>query len=81
MCWSTISDQLTINSNGTYSDVSQYTTSQGTSASSTENGTYSNNNGAVTFNDQTDGFVYQGSLSGSVLTEIVAGLTEVYQRQ
>jgi hypothetical protein len=74
-------DVLTINANGTYTDVSQYTTTNGSSATDTESGTYTNNNGAVTFNDLTDNLTYQGSLSGSVLTEVVAGLTEVYQHQ
>jgi hypothetical protein len=71
------SDVLTLFSNGTYTDVPQYSPSQG---SSTENGTWSNNNGSITFDDQTDGIEYQGSVSGTVLTEFVSGFTEVYHK-
>ena len=69
-------DVLTINTNGTYTDVASY--SNGTTT--TEQGTYSNNNGAITFNDQTDSVVYSGSLSNSVLTEISGSYTEVFQK-
>ena len=70
------SDLLTMDANGNYTDAATY--SNGTT--STEQGTYSYNNGAITFNDITDGVVYQGSLSGSVLTEISSGYTEVFQK-
>ena len=70
------SDVLTLFADGTFSDVGQY--SDGTAI--VEQGFYSNNNGSITFVDQPSGFTYQGSLSGSVLTEIVNGLTETYQK-
>ena len=74
------SDVLTLNSDGTYSDVGQYSSAQG-NTSITENGTWTNNNGSITFDDQTDGIEYQGSVSGTVLTEIVDNYTEVYQKR
>ena len=37
--------------------------------SSTEQGLWSINNNLITFEDQTDGITYTGSVSGSVLTE------------
>ncbi len=47
-----------------------------------EDGTWTANNGSIQFYDQTDGGVtYQGSLSGSILTEIAQGYTQVYARQ
>lgn len=74
------SDMLTLNSDGTYTDVGQYSSAQG-NTSITENGTWTNNNGSITFDDQTDGIEYQGSVSGTVLTEIVDNYTEVYQKR
>jgi hypothetical protein len=70
------SDILTMGSNGSYTDIATY--SNGTTT--TEQGTYSNNNGSITFTDLTDSVVYQGSLSGSVLTEISGSYTEVFQK-
>src|SRR5205814_3773626 len=75
------SSVLTLNSDGTYTEVSQWTSSQSGNYSLTELGTYSNTNGSITFYDQTDNVVYKGSLSGAVLTEISGGLTQVYQKQ
>ena len=75
-----VGDQLTINGDGSYFDVAQYAAPNGGTVSQTESGTYANNNGAIVFYDQTDNITYQGSLSGSVLTEVVAGLTEAYRK-
>src|SRR5689334_24383013 len=60
-----VSDQLILNSNGTYSDQANFSNA----GSIVENGLWSINNNLVTFNDQTDGINYTASLSGSVLTE------------
>ncbi len=74
-------DVLTLNSNGTYTDVSQWTSSRTGNFTVTELGTYTATNGAITFFDQTDNTTYSGSLSGAVLTEISSdGLTQVYQK-
>lgn len=75
-----VADQLTLNDDGTYVDVAQYALARGGFATTTEYGTFESNNGAIFFDDQTDGLSYQGSLSGRVLTEIVGGLTEVFQK-
>ena len=70
------SDQLVLNTDGTFTDVARYSNGQST----TEVGYYTSLNGSITFNDQTSGMSYQGSLSGTVLTEIVSGFTETYQK-
>jgi hypothetical protein len=77
------SDQLTLNSNGTYVDVASFSGG----GSSTEQGIWSINNNLITFSDQTDGISYTGSVSGSVLTETFnntggfsGSVTEVYQK-
>ena len=77
-----VSDQLTLNSNGTYVDVATFSNA----VTATEQGLWSINNNLISFQDQTDNFSYQGSLSGSVLTESFpstngsGSITEVYQR-
>ena len=75
------SDLLTMNADGSYSDIAQFTSAQNGNYTVSEFGTYSQVNGSITFFDQTDGIQYNGSLSGSVLTEINSGVTEVYQKQ
>src|SRR3569833_3194012 len=77
---SVTAEVLTLNSDGSYSDVASY--SDGTTF--TELGYYSVFNNAITFQDQTaGGITYQGSISGDVLTEITGNgqFTAVYQRQ
>lgn len=70
-----ISDQLTLHYDGTYEDVSQYS-----NASSTfDEGDYINENGAITFYS-TAGDTFQGSVSGSVLTQILPSYTQVFER-
>lgn len=75
-----ISDQLTLNSNGTYTDIATY--SDG--SSSPEQGYWSINNNLISFNEQSGTANYTGSLSGNVLTETFAvnngTITEVYQK-
>jgi hypothetical protein len=71
-----VGDQLVLNTDGTFTDVARYSNGQ----SNTEGGYYTSLNGSITFNDQTSGGSYQGSLSGTVLTEIVNGFTEIYQK-
>jgi hypothetical protein len=70
------SEQLSLNNDGTYNDVSRYTDG----SSFTEVGYYTQYNNAITFNDQTDNLTYQGSVSGNVLTEISNGFTAAYQK-
>ena len=69
-------DVLSLSSDGTFIDRSNYSNGQ----ASTQQGYFTNNNGAIVFSDQTSGFTYQGSLSGQVLTEIVSGYTQAYQK-
>jgi hypothetical protein len=77
------SDQLVLNSDGSYADQATYSNAP----SRFEQGTWFISNNLITFNDQTDGIQYTGSLSGNVLTESFqqvgggASITEVYQRQ
>ena len=71
-----MSDVLTLNADGTFSDDAQF--SDG--SVEVEQGFYTNNNGAIDFTDTDTGERFSASLSGTVLTEFVSGLTEVYQR-
>jgi len=75
-----VSDQLTLNANGTYTDVATFSNVNSTP----EQGYWSINNNLISFTDQVTNTSYTGSLSGSVLTETFAlnsgTLTEVYQR-
>ena len=70
------SDQITLMTDGSYQDVSRY--SDGTSF--VDEGDYTSYNGAVTFYS-TSGDTYQGSISRDVLTQIINGYTQVFQRQ
>jgi hypothetical protein len=71
-----VSEVLTLNNDGTFSDDAQF--SDGSVA--VEQGFFVNNNGALDFTDRDTGETFSASLSGSILTEFVRGLTEVYQR-
>jgi hypothetical protein len=71
-----VSDELTLRSDGTYEDVSRY--DDGTSF--IDEGDYTSYNGAVTLYS-TLGDTYQGSVSNNVLTMIVNGFTQVFQRE
>lgn len=70
------SDQIILRSDGSYEDVSLY--SDGSSY--VDEGDYTSYNGAITFYSTT-GDTYQGSVSGNVLTQILNGYTQVFQRQ
>ncbi len=80
-----VADTLWLNGGGTYNETFyyQYSGSSGVSVQPQyETGTWSSNNGSLNFFDQTDGGVqYQGSVSGTTLTEIASGYTQVYQKQ
>ncbi|MDQ2666132.1 MAG: hypothetical protein M3Z05_08995 [Gemmatimonadota bacterium] len=69
-------EQLVLNSDGSFTDASQYSNGQ----TSVDSGYYTSLNGSITFNDVTAGVTYQGSLSGTVLTEIVSGFTQTFQK-
>lgn len=72
-----VSDQLTLGADGTYNDVAQFSDGEVFD----EQGFWNNNNGTILFDPTTGGGQYQGSVSGSVLTEIFpGGPTEVYQK-
>src|SRR5436190_14837472 len=71
-----VSDVLTLNVDGTFSDDAQF--SDGSVV--VEQGFYTTNNGAIDFTDRDTGQTFSASLSGTILTEFVGGLTEVYQR-
>ena len=70
-----ISDRLTLYTDGTYEDVSQYSNAPSTF----DDGDYTNESGAITFYSST-GDVYQGSVSGNVLTQILPSYTQVFER-
>jgi hypothetical protein len=68
------SEQLVLNTDGSFSAVSQFNFGQ-----TVESGFYTNLNGAITFSVSGQG-TFQGSLSGSVLTEVENGFTQVFQK-
>lgn len=70
------SERLVMNTDGSFTDTSQYSNGSTT----TDTGYFTNLNGSITFNDVTAGITYQGSLSGTVLTEIVSGFTQTFQK-
>jgi hypothetical protein len=79
---SVIASTLTISSNGNYNEVVTLRPAGASSNTTfTEIGTWSFTNGVVTFNDQTDGITYTGSVNGNTLTENTAGFVSVYARQ
>ena len=69
------SDELVLYRDGTYEDISRY--SDGTSF--VDDGDYTSYNGALTFYSTT-GDVYQGSVSRDVLTMVLNGYTQVFER-
>jgi hypothetical protein len=72
-----ISDDLTLYRDGTFTDVSRYDTGETT----TDEGFYTNDNGSLNFESSETGLVYQGSVTDDVLTEVVNGFTQVFERQ
>jgi hypothetical protein len=72
-----ISDDLTLYRDGTFIDVSRYDTGE----TITDEGFYTNDNGSLNFESSETGLVYQGSITDDVLTEVVNGFTQVFERQ
>ncbi len=72
-----ISDDLTLYRDGTFIDVSRYDTGE----TSTDEGFYTSDNGSLNFESSDTGLVYQGSITDDVLTEVVNGFTQVFERQ
>ena len=70
-----ISDDITLYTNGTYEDVSRY--SDG--STDVDDGEYTDYNGAISFYSSS-GYVYQGSVSRDVLTTVLNGFTQVFER-
>ena len=69
------SDELTLYRDGTYEDVSRY--SDGSTF--VDEGDYTNYNGALSFYS-TSSQVYQGSVSRDILTQVLNGYTQVFER-
>jgi hypothetical protein len=72
-----ISDDLTLYNDGTFLDTSRYDTGE----TSTDQGVYTSDNGALNFESSESGLTYQGSITNDVLTEVVNGYTQVFERQ
>lgn len=75
---------LVIATNGTYNEILNYRQTSGsitTNGTITELGTWTATNGAITFVVAGNTGTYQGSVSGNTLTEIGAGITQVYRRR
>lgn len=81
-----VADTLWVDPGGTYQEAVYYANTYGSGGttidSQLEEGTWSANNGAIQFYDRTDGGItYNGSVSGTTLTEINQGYTQVYSRR
>ena len=72
-----VSDDLTLYTDGTYLDTSRYDTGE----TSTDQGFYTSSNGSVDFESSETGLRYQGSVTNNVLTEVVNGYTQVFEKQ
>jgi hypothetical protein len=72
-----VSDDLTLYRDGTFQDVSRYDTGE----TSTDEGYYTSSNGSLDFESSETGIHYQGSITNDVLTEVVNGYTQVFERQ
>jgi hypothetical protein len=72
-----IRDDLTLYRDGTFLDTSQYDTGE----TSTDRGYYTSDNGSLDFESSETGLRYQGSVTNDVLTEVVNGYTQVFERQ
>ena len=72
-----ISDDLTLYNDGTFLDTSRYDTGE----TSTDQGVYTSDNGSLNFESSETGLTYQGSVTSDVLTEVVNGYTQVFERQ
>ena len=70
------SDDLTLYRDGTFTDVSRYSSGN----THTQQGYYTDTNGSLYFEPSSDA-PYQGSVSGTVLTEIVNGYTQTFERR
>ncbi len=71
-----INETLTLNGDGSYTDISLWNDGH----SDSHYGYYTSRSGSIDFTDQTSGFTYQGTVSGSVLTEVINGYTQRYNR-
>jgi hypothetical protein len=71
------SEQMTLNSDGTFTDILQYSNS---SSPTVARGYFTANNGSITFDDRTFNIVYNGSVSGTVLTTFISSDVLVYQK-
>ncbi|HEV7993574.1 MAG TPA: hypothetical protein VGP25_17230, partial [Gemmatimonadaceae bacterium] len=73
-----VSDEVTLYRDGTYVDVSRYASG----STSTQEGFFTNTSGSIYFDSDASGIApYQGSVSGDVLTEIVNGYTQTFERR
>lgn len=77
-----LASTLTISDNGNYNEVVTLRPFGATTNTVlTEVGTWTFANGVITFNDQTDGIIYTGTVSGNTLTENSGNFVSVYARQ
>ena len=72
-----VSDDLTLYTDGTFLDTSRYDTGE----TSSDRGFYTNDNGSLDFESSETGIRYQGSVTNNVLTEVVNGYTQVFEKQ
>ncbi|MEO6526237.1 MAG: hypothetical protein ABIP93_06405 [Gemmatimonadaceae bacterium] len=71
-----VSDDLTLYRDGTYEDYSRYASG----SSRVEEGYYTSRNGSLVFEPYSGGS-YQGAITGRVLTQIVSGYEQRFEKQ
>ena len=79
-----MSDVLTVDANGTFTQLSQFRVTEDGQASTEsfpDGGSYALNGTAVTFTFDSDGSTGTGSLAGTTLTVAAAGFALVYKKQ
>ena len=78
------SDVLVLHTDGSYEDSTTYGVPSGDRmqlSTTIERGTYSVSGNTITFNSQTTGGRYSGTINGTTLTESVNGRTPIYERR
>lgn len=72
-----VSDDLSLRSDGSYIDVSRYSSGN----TITQEGFYEDTNGSIYFEPDANISPYQGSVSGDVMTVIANGYTQTFARR
>ena len=79
-----VSDTYVVSANGTYTEAYTSRETNGstiTTQTDTDNGTWTQNNNAITLTDSDDGSVVTATISGDIITANLSGVVFIYERQ